>query len=68
MRDRHSESLWELGIAIRNNNLGVPLRRDLTCTDLLWSEVSGTIGDAWVVVNYDGEDGKGDAVRIELRD
>ncbi len=54
LRDRHSEAMWELGVALRNNNWGVPLRRTLTDTEIRSGDESGAMGE-FAILTFDSE-------------
>ncbi len=45
LRARHNESMWELGIALRKNNWGVPLRRNLISSDVRSARQRGATGE-----------------------
>ncbi|MWV27847.1 helix-turn-helix domain-containing protein [Aurantiacibacter rhizosphaerae] len=54
MRERHSQGVWELGVALRQNNWGVPLRRNLVETKMRPAEESGALGD-FAILTFESE-------------
>ncbi len=50
LRAQHGESLWELGVALRQNNWGVPLRRNLVSSDVRSAGERGATGEFNILI------------------